>query len=209
MVKKFKVTYVKGMIGALLVALFILAGTDNVKASTDNNLSETTITLTEEGEKVDLDMSKVISSLQGKNLYGGEIIYDGDFKIVTEVTINPEVSSGISIMSVTNSYSASCNVFVYVNSSNRLLGVITHTVSITHNDSGLVHINSGTLSVYMNLSTWTGTVTVYEINNTDGSYSGAGGMVEFYDSSRSSYFYYLASVKVYRGNSPSFSFTQV
>lgn len=224
---KMKSYVIKVMMGSFLFALFLLGNFNIVRAnSVSNNLNSDTIVT--DGE--DVNVEAIMSAIAGRNITDGDsFVVDNTYQFDCDVSIESAANSGISIdstsnnvansteysaanssiSSTTNSYTATCTVYVTSLFSQTHVATIYHSVNITYSDSGLVHINSGSLSVYPCVSWFSGYAYGYSINNTNGSYSSASGMVELYNSLDKVYNYYGSTASVSQGNSPTFSFTQV
>lgn len=195
----------KVFLGTLVFTVFSLVNLHIASAETNNNNYDT-IAITADNE---FDQDEVMSAIAGRSIADGDsFIVDNKYRLDCEVSLTPAISSGITINSVTNSYNATCTVYVTSLFSSTHVATIYHSVNITYNDSGLVHINSGSLSVSPAVSWFTGAAYGYSITNTNGSYSSASGMVELYDSMGKSYYYYNASVSVSGGSDPVFNFTK-
>jgi|GEM_PF-4534112 hypothetical protein len=201
--------FLKSMLGVFIFALCSIGYLENAKANTISTASADGNAVKVE-ESVPLDMNTVMSALEGKVIKDGDRIeINDDYDAVCEVILQKTAGSGIRLMSVTSSYGATCNIYIMHSGTNTNVAVITHIISLTYNDSALVHINSGSVSVNTLVSYVTGYAYGYSITNTDGSYSSASGMIRLYDSTTGYYYYYGCGVSVTRGGTPSFSFSQV
>lgn len=207
---KGKSVFLKVLLTAIFLIMFSVNSTDNAKANTNDDKANTDIIITGEGINEQIDINTIMSALDNRVLADGDsFIVDGEFKFDCKITIKPAISSGISVRSVTNNYVATCYIYMYAFPDDQLIATILHSVNITFSDSGLVHINSGSLSVSTNAAAFSGNASGYQIMNTDGSYSMAAGLVQLYDSITQLYGYYAARVEISRGGSPNFTFEQI
>jgi hypothetical protein len=200
----------KGLLGIFAFVFISMGYLDIAKANTSVNYVDVNTQITMEAGKENIDVNALMAALEGKDLKdGGDYVLNDEYNAHVEITMEEPSSSTISLMSVTNNYIATCNVYIYHSGTNTHVATITHSVNITYNDSGLVHINSGSVSASTLVSYISGYAYGYNITNTDGSYSSAYGMLQLYDSSTSLYYYYGCGVKVYRSETPIFDFSQV
>lgn len=217
--KRFRSVFVKGCFLLFIVTLLSLVKAEDVKAETF--LSGATIEVADANRAADIDWDAIISALGDQQIVDGSRIKVGDaYTLKCEVIIEP-ISSSISASeaseslysssattSSTNSYTATCNVYIYISGTSTYAATLTHTVTVTNYPNNLIHISSGSLSVSAS-SPFTGYPYGYTIVNTDGTFSYAYGTVEIYNTYNQLYYYYGATVSVTPGNSPSFGFTQV
>lgn len=218
--KSYKSFLVKGVFSLFIVTLLSLVKTEIVQAETF--LSGATIEVNDANSVTDIDWDAIISALDGKQIVDGTSIAVGDsYRLDCEVIITPTSEPSKSAMassnsellnattsSVTNDYTATCNVYIYISGVNTYAALLSHTVSVIYFDNNLIHISSGSLSANPS-SPFTGYAYGYNIVNTDGTYSYAYGMVQLYNNNNHLYYYYGANASVTPGNSPSFSFSQV
>ncbi len=200
----------KGLLGLIAVVFISLGYQDSAKANTVTAYADDNTTVAKAAGAEALDINTVMEVLEGKDLKNGETYQiNEDYEAQITIKIESPTASGIQLMSSTTTYVATCYVNVMHLGTNTHVATITHTVSITTNDSGLVHINSGSLSVATLVTYITGYAYGYSITNTDGSYSYATGAVRLYDSSTGYYTYLGCGVSINQGGSPSFTFSQV
>jgi hypothetical protein len=200
----------KGVLGMIAVVLISFGYLDSAKANTVTAYADDNTTVAKAAGTEALDINTVMAVLEGKDLKNGETYQiNEDYEAQITITVESSKASGIQLMSSTNSYVATCYINIMHLGTNTHVATITHTVSITTNDSGLVHINSGSLSVSPVVSYVSGYAYGYSITNTDGTYSYATGMVRLYDSSTGYYSYIGCGVSICQGGSPSFTFSPV
>lgn len=213
-----KSVLLKVFLGLVMFTLFSLGKVEDAHAQ---SISDTELQIVESEAAPDVDWNSIMVALEGQEITDGSSFVIDGIRLDCEVTIEPIVDSKTSAFApssdqlvsaastTTSTYSAVLNVYAYVQSTNTRVAVITHSASITYYDTGKVHINSGSISVGALHSYYSGYAYGYTINNTNGSYSSAYGMVELYNSYDKLYSYYGSNVSVTPGSSPSFSFNQV
>jgi hypothetical protein len=215
---------VKGFLGLILLALLTTIPNTRAKAEEMTAIDPGTSVTVEEGFG-NLDWNAIMSAMEDQPLTDGSYIMVGDqYRLVCEVIINPVIpdsapsynsgtgssddTSATYDSGITNSYSATCNVYVYIAPYSVNVATITHTISVTYYYDNKVHIGSGSLSASPSAPYWSANSYGYSINNTDGSYSSASGMVQLYYSLENAYYYWSAYASVTPGSNPSFSFSQ-
>lgn len=203
-------TLFKGLLGIFAFVFISMGYTEIAKANTSIDFVDANAKVSMDTGKEKIDVNALMAALKGKELKdGGDYVLNEEYKAHVKITMEKSSSSGVSLMSVTNNYIAICNVYIIHIGTNTHVATITHTANITYNDSGLVHINSGSVSASTLVSYISGYAYGYNITNTDGSYSSAYGMLQLYDSSTGWYYYYGCGVRVYRSETPTFDFSQV
>jgi hypothetical protein len=183
----------------------IIAEADTVEAYSDKVIEKSDATVQ------NVDLNEIMSALEGRTISNGDtIIVNGKYRIVCKVTVTKDTNSaGISA----NTYSQNYTGVLHANIT-FILGLIevaqiTHNVNITFYDSGLVHINSGSLSVNTCIANWTGYAFNYQIVNTDGTYSTSGGIAELHDTAGGGYYDYSCWATINSGGTPMFTFNQI
>ncbi len=201
MSRKLMFGFMKGFIGVFVISLLVLSnyGTARAEDKTDN-----------------VDMSAIMSALNGKTITDGETINVNDnLRIECKVTVetisgSAPVSKDSSLSNVaatgstTKIYNGNCSCYY----NNVLVATIKHSLTIINYDSGLVHISSGSLTATPNSSSWTTSTYGYSIANTDGSYSSAIGTAKLTSSSLGKSAFYNCTAAVNPGKEPIFTFVQ-
>jgi len=214
----------KGFLGLFAFALLFMINISPAKAASID-LSDSDVVITEPEAISEEDFSDIMTALEGRELSDGDsFIVNGEFRIDCEVTIIPDTASvssskllssslnstAVSTLSTTtSSYTAVCNINFTSILISTTVGYVTHTVSVTNYDTGLVHINSGSVSAYSYYSTWIASAYGYSIANTNGAYSSASGYASFYETGSQKTALISCVVSVTPGNTPSFSFSQI
>lgn len=200
----------KVLLGMLAFTLILLGRVKTAEAETIQGYSDMNIEVTDAAKAKNVDLAAVMSALEGRTITNGDSFYvDGKYRVECKVTMKNANSSGLSIDNVSQNYTGLLNVYVTILLGQVKVAEITHNVNITFYDSGLVHINSGSLGANTYVVNWTGSALDYQIVNTDGSYSTSGGRVELHDTAGGGYYYYSCWVSVSTGNSPQFTFNPI
>ncbi len=212
MIKRGKLKLLKGIIGVFAFLLISQCYVTKVRADEVSNYPGTDVQSVDTNTEADIDWDAIMSTLSEQSINDGDKLYvDDQYYLEIEVVINPVAQTNRAMLasSYTNNYSATCNVNVYQNGSSVQIGTITHSISVMYIDNSKIHISSGSLNSYSVHSNYTFTTGGYTLNNTNGSYSSAGGVVEIYNKTTSLYGYYGCLATVTPNSTPSFSFNQM
>lgn len=200
----------KVLLGMLVLFFVCFGRIKTAEAETTDGCSGTEVEVTDSAKAENVDLNSVMTALSGRTIKNGDsFIVDNKFRVECKVTTDSPINSAVAADTYSHSYTGTLHAYVYFLNVPVQVAIITHNVSITFYDSGLVHINSGSLSVSPNAVNWTGSAFDYQIVNTDGTYSTSGGIAELHDTAGGGYYDYSCWVTINSGGSPMYTFYQI
>lgn len=212
MIKRGKLKLLKGIIGVFAFLLISQCYVTKVRADEVSNYPGTDVQSVGINTEADIDLDAILSTLSEQSIKDGDRLYVEDqYYLEIEIVTNPvyNTSKAMLASSYTNNYTTTCNVHVYLNGSSVQIGTITHSINVMYIDNSKIHISSGSLNSNSLHSNYTFSTVGYTLNNTDGSYSSAGGAVQIYNKSTGIYGYYSCIATVTPNSTPSFTFNQM